>query len=255
MKIKLLAAAILIAFGIVRMPIEAGLSRQQKALHYHGATMKIEMRQHLPQIAFVAALSGFRSLVADALYLKAYTAWQRTEWGRLKTNLDSVTALQPRSVMFWDMASWHMAFNAAAAARDDEEQPREALRIKAEREYWKLGEDFLIRGIQNNPDRAALFERLGDLYSRKFEDHEKAYQAYHEASLRPDAMGYVHRMAFYELAKVPGREREAYEGLKKLYLKGENERLPTLLNLLRQMEEKLNVPPAERIYSQPPKNP
>jgi hypothetical protein len=40
------------------------------------------------------------------------------------------------------------------------------------------------------------------------------------------------RIAAYELAAVPGKEKEAYARLKALYEKGRNEHLPTLLNCL-----------------------
>jgi len=110
-------------------------------------------------------------------------------------------------------------------------------------------------GIQNNPDRAQLYENLAAIYRDKFHDHEKAAWAYEEASKRPDCKQYVHRFAVYELAQVPGREREAYEKLKALYEKGEGERLPTLEKLLGELEEKLNVPVEERTYIPPAKHP
>jgi hypothetical protein len=248
LKTKLLATAILVVFGILRMPIEQGLADQQRTLHYHGARLNLGTRQQLTQLGFVAALSGFRALVADVLYIKSYTVWQNTEWGRLKLMLEAVCALQPRCVTFWDMAGWHMAYNASVAAREDESLPP-ATRLRAEREYWKLGEDFLARGAVNNPDKAKLFELLGNLYRDKFVDHEKAAWAYAEAAKRSDAMMYVHRFALYYLAKVPGREREAYEGLKGLYLKSEDERLPTLVKLVGELEQKLNVPQDQRIYN------
>jgi hypothetical protein len=256
-KARLLAFSILVVFGIIRMPIEARLERKQRELHYHGAKFSLSTRQRLGQMGFVAALSGFRALVADALWLEAHSAWQRTEWGRLKVLCDAVTSLQPRNLTFWDMSAWHMAYNASAAAARDEKQPREALRLKAEREYWKLGEDFYKRGIENNPDRALLFEGLGRVYTEKFKDHYRAYEMFEEASKRPDAMAYTHRFAAYELAKVPGKESEAYSRLKALYDKGEDEHLPTLLKLLGELEEKLNVPAKDRTYnpaSQSPPN-
>ncbi|MEQ1862199.1 MAG: hypothetical protein ABMA13_19965 [Chthoniobacteraceae bacterium] len=251
MRTRLLCLAIILVFGAIRLPIEMRLEKEQRALHYHGAKFSLSMRQQLSQLGFVAALSGFRAVVASVLELQAYTAWQRVEWGRLKLLYDTVCALQPRNLQAWDMAAWHMAYNASVAAREDDTQPRAALRLKAEREYFKLGENFMLRGIENNPDRAFLFERLATIYRDKFEDHEKAAHYYDEASKRPDAMHYVHRFAVYELAKVPGREREAYERLKALYLKGKDERLPTLLRLLGEMEQKLNVPPSERLYTPP----
>jgi hypothetical protein len=245
-KPRLTGIAILILFGIVRMPIESALHQKQRELHYHGATLNLDVRQQLGQLGFIAALGGFRALVADVLWLQAHSAWQRTEWGRMKVMFDAITALQPRNVMFWDMAAWHMHTNASVAAREDQSQPREALRLKAEMEYWRLGEDYLRRGIQNNPDRAKLYEELGrlrsDRFKARFNDPAIAAWAYGEAAKRPDAMPYVHRFALYELSKVPGQERAAYEGLKALFLKSENERTPTLEKILGEMEEKLSIP-------------
>jgi hypothetical protein len=49
------------------------------------------------------------------------------------------------------------------------------------------------------------------------------------------------------MAKCPGREREAYDYLRKLYEEGEKQRLPSLINLLQQMENKLDIPSNERV--------
>jgi hypothetical protein len=258
-KTRLIGLAIILAFGAVRLPFESRLEREQKALHYHGTKLDLSLRQRVSQMGFVAALSGFRSVVASFMALQAYTAWQRTEWGKLRVLYETICALQPRNIQSWSMAAWHMHTNASVAAREDRDQPREALRLKAEMEYWQLGEDILLRGIQNNPDRAKLFEELGNLrrdsFKARFNDPEKAYWAYEEAAKRPDAMGYVHRFAVYELAKIPGREREAYDRLKQLYERGESEHLPTLLRLLNELQEKLNIPKEQRIYTPASKNP
>jgi len=247
----LLALGILVAFGFVRLPLEVALTREQKALHYHGAKVDIRMRQQIGQMAFVAALSGFRAVVANVLELEAHSTWQRTEWGRLKLLYDTICTLQPRNMQSWDMAGWHMAYNASVAAAEDKNQPRAALRLKAQREYFHIGEDFYLRGIENNPDHALLFERLATVYRDKLKDPEKASFYYDEAAKRPDSMQYVHRFAVYELAKVPGREKEAYARLKALYEKSEGERLPTLLRLLHEMEDKLGVPQDQRIDTPP----
>ena len=60
-------------------------------------------------------------------------------------------------------------------------------------------------------------------------------------------MSYVKRFAAYELSYCEGREREAYERLRQLYNMSKNERLPTLIKRLKFLEEKLGVPPEERI--------
>jgi hypothetical protein len=245
----------LLAFGAVKVPLEERLAAEHRKGFFHGAKLDLSLREQIGQMGFLAALSGFRSLVADALYLHAHVAWERTEWGTMKLDFDAVTALQPRCLLFWDQAAWHMAYNASIAARENPKQPREALRIKAQREYWHLGEEYLLRGIANNPDRPMLYDRLGFLYREKFQDHCKSAAAYADCAKLPTAPQYAHRFAAYELAQCPGHEREAYELLRSLYDKGEKERLPTLLKWLGYLQEKLNVPPERKVYIPSPANP
>lgn len=251
---RLLALSLIALFGFAKLRFEEQFAREQRAAWFHGGkVVNLEMRQRLGQMGFLAALSGFRALVADLLWLDAHSAWERTEWGRMKFRFDTVTALQPRVIMFWDMSAWHMAWNASFAAREDKKQPREALRIRAQRECFKLGEQYLLDGIRNNPDKPLLYDRLGMLYRDKFEDHCKAAEIYDRGAKVPGAMGYIKRFAAYELAHCPGREQEAYNRLRALYLLGSDEHTPTLLRLLHEMQEKLNVPIDQRIYIEPPK--
>jgi hypothetical protein len=255
MRARLLGVAILLGFGALRLPFELSLEKQQRALHYHGAKLDMSVRQQLTQMSFVAALSGFRSIVASVLALEAHTAWQRTDWGAVKVIYDTICAMTPRNIQAWDMGGWHMAYNASVSAREDSRTERLALRLRAEREYFKLGEDFYLRGIQNNPDRSMLYERLATIYRDKFKDPLKASEYFGLAAQQPDAMQYVHRFTVYELAKVPGREQEAYQRLRALYDKGEEEHLPTLLRLLGELEEKLNIPRDERRIREPSQHP
>jgi hypothetical protein len=245
----------LLAFGAVKLRFEEALEKEHRAAFFHGARLDLSLREQIGQTAFIAALSGFRSLVADGLYLHAHAAWERTEWGRMKLDFDAVTALQPRCLLFWDQASWHMAFNASVAARNNAKQPREALRIKAQREYWKLGEEYLLRGIANNPDRPLLYDRLGFLYREKFQDHCKAGEAYRQCAALPGAPQYAERFHAYGLAQCPERKREGYELLRALYLRGEDQHTDSLLRFLRELQEELNIPAAERAYNPPRSNP
>jgi hypothetical protein len=237
----------LLLFGAARLPMEHALTKTHRELHFRAVDFNLDLREQLGQVGFVAALSGFRSLVADALFLQAHVAWERTEWGRVLFLFRQVTTLQPRALLFWDMAAWHMAWNASTAAMNDPAQPRLALRVKAAREYFQLGKDFLERGIKNNPERPELYEALARLYRDKYEDHEHASEFFAKAAVLPGAHSYARRFAAYELAQCPGREREAYDQLHALYDSGEQERLPTLLRRLKELEIKLNIPPDQRI--------
>ncbi len=250
----LFAFAMLLAFGVMKLPAEYALSLQHRSASggQSDDIANLDLREKIGQLGFVAALSGFRAMLADFIFIQAHAAWERTEWGRVLFLFKQVTTLQPHVPLFWDMAAWHMAWNASAAAMSDSSQPRLALRIKAQREYFALGKDFLERGIKNNPDKPQLCEALARLYRDKFNDHERASEFFAKAAVLPGAPSYNKRFSAYELSYCEGREREAYERLRMLYDQGETERLPTLIKRLKFLEEKLGVPPDQRIPDRTP---
>ena len=246
MRFLAVTSAILV-FGVMKLPAERAIFAQHRQQHLTAVEFNLDLREKLGQLGFVAALSGFRAAVADILFIQAHVAWERTEWGRVLSLFRQVTTLQPHSVLFWDTGAWHMAWNAATAAINDPNQPRVALRVKAQRDYFALGKDFLERGIRNNPDKPQLYEALARLYQEKYHDHEQAFEYYAKAASLPGAHGYDKRFATYELSYCEGREHEAYERLRQLYDLGEKERLPTLVARIKFLENKLNVPQDQRI--------
>lgn len=255
---RFLAVAItLLVFGAIRVPIETRLNEEHRAAFFHGAKLDLSLRQQIGQLGFLAALGGFRALVADGLWIQAHIDWTRTEWGKMLFLFNNVTALQPRNVMFWDVSAWHMAWNASAAAINDPAQPHMALRMKRQHEYFIIGKDLLERGIANNPDRYKLYESLANLLRDKLKDHYGASVNYAKAAGFPDSPTYEVRFAAYELSHSPGHEREAYNQLLRLYDMGEKERLPTLCWRLNYLQDKLNIPASKRISIPPqdiPKN-
>jgi tetratricopeptide (TPR) repeat protein len=248
----LLVPMILIVLGAIKLPIEHDLAVSHRQENFRGVEFNLDLREKLGQLGFVAALSGFRSIVADGLFIQAHVAWEQTEWGRVLLLFRQVTTLQPRSILFWDMAAWHMAWNASVAAMNDRTQPRLALRVKAQREYFALGKDFLERGIKNNPERPQLYEALARLYKEKYKDHEHASEYFAKAAALPGAPSYDRRFSAYELSYCGGREREAYERLRQLYDVAEKERLPTLITRLKFLETKLGIPQDQRIPDRAP---
>jgi hypothetical protein len=243
----LFVLVLLLVLGTTKLPIERQLAIEHQDLGFRRIELGLGLREQIGQLGFVAALSGFRSLVADMLFIRAHIAWERTEWSRVSLHFQQITTLQPRAVLFWEMAAWHMAWNASAAALRDPAQPRLTLRVKAEREFIALGRDFLERGVRNNPDSPQLYEALGRLYRDKYRNHERASALFEKTAKLPGAPSYAKRFAAYELSYCEGREREAYEKLHQLYLAGEKERVPTLLTRLKFLEEKLNIPAEQRI--------
>lgn len=250
---KIVAIVLLGIFGAILIPFEKSLNNSQKQANLRKTALDLNLREQVGQMGFLAALSGFRSPLAAYYWIEAHIAWEKTEWGRMAGLFNTVTTLQPRSEHYWDMAAWHMAWNASIAALNDEKkQPSEVLRKRAQQQYFKLGRDYLDQGIKNNPDSAYLYERLGVLLRDKLEDHCAAGEAFLRSSELPSAPPYIARFAGYEMAKCPGKEREAYDLLKKLYDKGPDERKPSLISTLTELEKKLDVPQSDRINSTQP---
>jgi hypothetical protein len=242
----------LFAFGAMKLPAEQIIVAQHRQENLRGVEFNLDLREKLGQLGFIAALSGFRAIVADGLFIQAHVAWEQTEWGRVLLLFRQITTLQPRAILFWDMAAWHMAWNASVAAMNDRTQPRLALRVKAQREYFALGKDFLERGIKNNPDRPQLYEALARVYKEKYKDHEHASEFFAKAAALPGAPSFDRRFSAYELSYCEGREREAYDRLRQLYNEGEKERLPTLITRLKFLENKLGISQDQRIPDRAP---
>lgn len=246
---KTIAVALLGIFGILKVPAEKALDATQRQAGLRSTALDVDLREMVGQMGFLAALSGFRSPLAAILWIEAHNAWEQTEWGRMAALFDAVTTLQPRSLLYWDMASWHMAWNASTAALQDTSQPSEALRIRNQRQYFKLGRDYLERGIKNNPESSFLYRSLAILLRDKFEDHCGAGKAFLKASQLPGAPSYTTRFAGYELAKCPGHEKMAYDLLRKVYDTEPEGRKPALIATLKELEKKLDVPESQRINS------
>ena len=242
------AALILALFGLVRLPVETRLTQEHQAASFGNVKLNLGLRAKIGQLGFLAALSGFRTIVADLLWIDANTAWQRVEYGRMNLILDTVTTLAPRNVTFWDESAWHMAYNASVMAFDDPKQPKIARRRKAQHEYFMLGKDYAERGVENVPDSYLLHQRLALIYKDKLQDHCAAAAEFDKAAACSHAFSYEKRFAAYEFSWCPGHEIEAWQRLRKLYDQGPQERLPTLEHRLKAMEEKLNLPPEQRVY-------
>lgn len=247
MKRALLVLAAILVFGALKLPAERSLQLENNQPYLVDPALNLDLREKIGQLGFVAALSGFRAVLADFLFIQAHVAWERTEWGRVLFLFRQVTTLQPHVPLFWDTAAWHMAWNASAAAINNLSQPRLALRVKAQREYFALGKDFLERGIKNNPTNPKLYESMAMLYREKYNDHARASEFYRKAADCPGAPSYDKRFSAYELSYCDGWEPQAYLQLRRLYDQGERERLPTLIKRLKYLEAKLNIPKEQRI--------
>ncbi len=241
-------AGLLLAVGAAaKLPVELSLAAEQARLRYGGARMTREIRDQIGQGAALALLSGFRGPVADFLWIAAHGAWEKKEWARMRALFELVCTLQPRSVVFWEMSAWHLAWNVSHAALYDSDEPRLARRVKAQRDWILAGRAMLERGVENIPDRYELWFQLGFLLDQKLRDSSGAAEAYRRAAGFVDAPAYIQRNVGYKLEEA-GRLEEAYAWWRDLWRRYPDKSGPKFMmwdkveERMRKLEKRLGLP-------------
>jgi hypothetical protein len=244
MKGRIAGFAVLLVWGLVKLPFETEVAKTREHARLGDFKMTTDLRQRIGQAGVAAAFGGLSGAAADLAWIRAHVAWQNAEYGRMKLFFDTCIALQPRRELFYEMASWHMAWNGGAYMEQTIKDPVE--RQREVEKYWRLGEEYAKEGVANVPESWVLWQQLANIYKEKFHDYEKAAAAFAEATKRPGRLDYIKRFGPFMLAKVPGREREAYEQLLALYKEGEENWVQTLLSELQRLEKFLNIPEDQR---------
>jgi len=109
---------------------------------FAASEFNLDLREQVGQLGFYRGAQWiFRSIVADVLFMQAHVAWNALIGAAYFGCSARFTTLQRARFCFWDMAAWHMAWNASMAAMNDRTR-RASLRIKTQREYFALGKDF-----------------------------------------------------------------------------------------------------------------
>lgn len=247
---RVLGLLLLLAMGVVRLPLEATLSAQLRTGKLLPSPPELSLRESLGQMGFAATLGGLRSLVASITYLQAYVAYEKLDWGKVDSLMTLTTRLQPEEPSYWDEASWHMAYNAASNYQNAT-NIRAALRDKLFRDHVQRGIDILQEGLRYLPKHPRLLARLGEIYRDRQSNPRLAAESFLEAFAH-GAPAYYERMAAYSFAKLDDlpSARKAYDILKRHYDSGG--RQISLLRDLPLLEERLDIPPARRIPSPPP---
>ncbi len=199
----------------------------------------------------MALLSGFRAVVADFVWINGHRSWEDQVWYKLREAIELSVVLQPHSISFWDLGGWHMAWNASYAESTNPKYPNKAMRIKLQREWIQAGKSFLEEGIKNNPDNYELYFRLGWLVYQKLEAPLDAIPYLEKAAAFKEAPDYVERMIGH-LYEKGGEPWKAYGVWKQIWLsdhsKDPGQLWGKIAQLGRDSEEKLHVPPEQRIF-------
>ena len=167
-----------------------GLTREQRAADFGNVAARPELREKVGQIGFLAALSGFRTLVADLLWIEAHDRLGTGGVRQDEPHVQTVTTLAPHNVNFWDMASWHMAYNASVAVMEDRKQPKIASGARSASASISCSARITSSTASpttRSPLRLYQHARRRST-SDKFDDHCAASAAYDKAAACPHAL-------------------------------------------------------------------
>ncbi|MBX7157107.1 MAG: hypothetical protein K1X66_01790 [Verrucomicrobiae bacterium] len=243
----LVAILLWISWGVGKLFLE------KKVAHELTPSLNLRVSEQMGQDAVLALFSGFRSVLADGLWLRANYQFEQQQWLPMRENMELVCLLQPRSIFFWEMAAWHLAWNMSHAARYDLKEPSLAKRLKAEQSYILAGRKLLDRGLKNIPDRYELWAARGFLRAEKQKDYEGAAEDFLKAATFPDAPAYVFRQVAYNLERAK-KWQEAYAFWLKVWRSFPDKsatpemRWDRVQAHIERLEEKLHIPQQQKLF-------
>jgi len=160
---------------------------------------------------------GFRSAVADLLWLKVDEYWHQGRMEMMLPMMKTVVMLDPHFIEAWKVGAWHLAYNAWVTVDTLEEKQA----------FVQKGILFLQDGIKRNPRNHELYFDLGfSMYFVKLEDYENAAHYIREADrYRPPEERWIPRMLLLAYERA-GHYEEALKGWRRYLTEIDPESLP-----------------------------
>ena len=142
-------------------------------------------------------LFGLRGVATNVLWTDAMDAKDKKDWARLRSDVDSITLLQPHFEKVWDFQGWNLAYNVAAEWDNVED-----------RWYWvKEGTKFVMDGVDRNARSPDLRFKVAQIMGQKIgnADEKSFYRRYF--AVDPDD-GAFQGGTDPEFNRSPGRDRD-----------------------------------------------
>jgi len=208
-------AGTLAATGYWRLPVEQKFTEDLRERKVMQPQIEVGTWGEMGQTSLAGAVGGLRTVMASMLTLAAHSHFEENEWYDLEKDYEVITALEPYNEFYWDHGGWHLGYNAASWARHYEEYSPTRRRIE-ERHFLEKGDAFYRRGLKFIPESNRLWFEIGAMWSNEYKrpDLERAAEAF--AMVRNSPNPVFRRRFLITIAKIPGREIEAYDEVMRL---------------------------------------
>lgn len=150
--------------------------------------VKLDFRV-LSSMMIAGLASGFRSQVANLLWMKSDEYWHQGLLERQVPLMEAVVTLDPQFTDAWSTVGWHWAYNIYADEPDKPQFKHDPIALRKKQRFdIETGLDYLDRGIVENPDTYRLyFENAWTRTAKLGVYDEKAVNLLRIAHSKPDA--------------------------------------------------------------------
>ena len=240
---------ILVLLGLLMRPIEVSAWNAVKAGQ---SEMNLEeLEGALGQGLVVGVLGGFRAILADFLWIRTNTIWERRDRTKLDSMVRLVTTLDPRPDFFWINGSRMIAYDVPNWRIREEggysEVPEDRQQV-IDLEQSAQAFDLIDQALNFHPENAKLYLEKAQIYLNRLKDDANAAKWFLRASEQDDAPYFAARI-HAELLRKQGLDVEAYDFLKNLHIELPN--IPSaqkgiILERIIDLEKTLEIPFWER---------
>lgn len=151
--------------------------------------------QVLTSVMLAGLATGFKSQVANLLWMKSDEYWDQGLLTRQNPLMEMVVTLDPHFIDAWSTAGWHWAYNIYAdvptnphyTSIEPKEKREMAIRMEQQRDI-DVGLSYLERGANMNPETYRLWFEWGWTRAQKAGLYDqKTIELYRRAREQPDA--------------------------------------------------------------------
>lgn len=161
----ILAAVLFVAMAFAQRAVQPTFERLRAAEEAKAGKNRGALMVQLPAQFLVATATGFKEVVAAALWVRADEFFHTGQYRAIMPIVRMVTWLDPHNVDVYTTGAWHLAYNFV----DSEE--------RSDKRYIPPAIALLMEGIRNNPDSYDLYFELGwTHFNKKIEDYEAALE-------------------------------------------------------------------------------
>lgn len=249
------ATALLFATGVVTSVVERPVWQQVKATQPELNLSEIEGA--LGQGLVLGLFGGFRTIIADFLFIRANTYWEKRDRPNTETLLNLVTAVDPHPMFFWLNGARMMAYDMPAwevRERGGFGNIPESVKQRIFADYAQLGLNYIDKAARFHPNDYRIPLEKAQIHVNRLEDPEGAARYYKEVTGMDNAPFFANRI-YAEMLKRAGRNQEAYDYLRTLYptLPEDNPMAArdVVLDRMRELEDQLDMPALRRFPTQP----